>query len=141
MSFPFALSGLARSFARLADPERALLYRNLLREKYPRSVESAGELLQADLSAQETEKGSRAEDFAGVRYTVQLGVFREKENAFRLRAKFREQGYSVEIRSKIIGGKEYRAVQLGSFASHHEALRVKEKLEALTGESYRIVIP
>jgi tetratricopeptide (TPR) repeat protein len=140
-AFPFALSGLARSFARLGDPERALLYRNLLREKYPHSVESAGELLEAELSAEETEKGSRAEHFAGVRYTIQLGVFREKENAFRLRAKFREQGYSVKIRSKIIGGKEYRAVHLGSFASHQEALKLKEKLESQTGESYRIVIP
>lgn len=140
-AFPFALSGLARSFARLGDPERALLYRNLLREKYPHSVESAGELLQAELCAEETEEGSRAEHFAGVRYTIQLGVFREKENAFRLRAKFQEQGYSVKIRSKIIGGKEYRAVQLGSFASHQEALKLKEKLESLTGQSYRIVIP
>ena len=140
-AFPFALSGLARTFARLGDPERALLYRNLLREKYPRSVESAGELLQAEQPAEETATGRRAEDLAGVRYTVQLGVFREKENALRLRARLEEQGYSVKIRKKIIGGKEYRAVQLGSFASHQEALKLKEKLESQTGESYRIVIP
>ena len=140
-TFPFALSGLAKSFARLGDPERALLYRNLLREKYPHSVESAGELFQAARLAEETVEENRAERLAGVRYTVQLGVFREKQNAFKLRERFEKQGYSVKIRSKIIGGKEYRAVQLGSFASHQEALKIKEKLESLTGESYRIVIP
>ena len=140
-AFPFALSGLARSFARLGDPERALLYRNLLREKYPRSVESAGELLQAERPVEGAVEGSRAERLAGVRYTVQLGVFREKQNALKLREQFEKQGYSVKIRSKTIGGKEYRAVHLGSFASHQEALKVKDKLESLTGESYRIVIP
>ena len=140
-AFPFALSGLARSFARLGDPERALLYRNLLREKYPRSVESAGELLQAERPVEGAVEGSRAERLAGVRYTVQLGVFREKQNALKLREQFEKQGYSIKIRSKTIGGKEYRAVHLGSFASHQEALKVKDKLESLTGESYRIVIP
>ena len=140
-AFPFALSGLARSFARLGDPERALLYRNLLREKYPRSVESAGELLEAERPAEGAVEGSRAERLAGVRYAIQLGVFREKQNALKLRARFEKEGYSVKIRSKTIGGKEYSAVQLGSFVSHREALKVKEKLESLTGESYRIVMP
>lgn len=139
-AFPFALSGLARSFARLGDPDRALLYRTLLREKYPRSLESAGELLEAERPAEGTAEENRAERLAGVRYTIQLGVFREKQNALELRSQFEKRGYSVKVRSKTIGGKEYRAVQLGSFASHQEALKAKEELESLTGESYRIVI-
>jgi tetratricopeptide (TPR) repeat protein len=139
-AFPFALSGLAMSFARLGDPERALLYRNLLREKYPLSAESIGELPEAEGSEREAAQGNRAERLAGVRYTIQLGVFREKENALRLRSQFENQGYPVRILSKTVAGKEYRAVQLGSFASHREALKVKEEIEALTGESYRIEI-
>ncbi|UCB52602.1 MAG: SPOR domain-containing protein [Candidatus Zixiibacteriota bacterium] len=139
-AFPFALSGLARSFARLEDPERALLYHNLLRERYPRSVESIQNLIETGRPPTGVRGADQAERMAGVRYTIQLGVFGERQNALRLRSQFEEQGYSVRIRSKTIGGKEYRSVQLGSFVSYQEALRVKEELESQTGESYRIVI-
>jgi len=39
-TFPFALSGLVRCFTQLEDWEKALLYHNLLKEKYPYSIES-----------------------------------------------------------------------------------------------------
>ena len=39
-----------------------------------------------------------------------------------------------------MGGKKYRLVQLGSFVSYQEALKLKKKLESQSGESYRIVI-
>ncbi len=135
-AFPFALSGLAKSFHRLEDWEEALLYQNLLKERYPRSPESV-------LNPAETERptrGAQAERLAGMKYTIQLGVFGEKQNALKLRSQFQKQGYSVRVKSKIMGGKEYRSVQLGSFVSYQEAVKLKKKLESQTGESYRIVI-
>lgn len=139
-AFPFALSGLARSFARLGDPERALLYRNLLKERYPRSAESVRQPVEAERPAEGIAEPDRAERLAGVRYTVQLGVFGQKENAQRLRSQFEKQGYSVKVKSKLIGGKRYNVVQLGSFVSYQEASELKRKLESQTGESYRVVI-
>jgi tetratricopeptide (TPR) repeat protein len=135
-AFPFALSGLAMSFHRLRDWEEALLYRNLLKEKYPRSPES----VQNPAETEGATKGTRAERLTGVRYTVQLGVFGEKQNALKLHSQFEKQGYSVRIKGKIIGDKKYRSVQIGSFISYQDASKLKEELESLTGESYRIVI-
>lgn len=135
-AFPFALSGLAKSFHRLEDWEEALLYQNLLKERYPRSPESV--LNPAEM--ERPTKEARAERLAGIRYTVQLGVFGEKQNALKLRSQFEEQGYSVRVNDKMIGGKRYRSVQIGSFVSYEDASRLKEELESQTGESYRIVI-
>jgi tetratricopeptide (TPR) repeat protein len=139
-AFPFALSGLAISFARLGDPERALLYHNLLKEKYPRSAESVREPVEAERPIEGVAEPDRAERLAGVRYTVQLGVFGQKENAQKLRSQFEKQGYSVRVESKVIGGKRSDVVQLGSFVSYQEASELKRKLESQTGESYRVVI-
>lgn len=135
-AFPFALSGLASSFPRLKHPEEALLYQNLLKEKYPCSPE----FVQNPAETERPTRGAQAERLAGMKYTIQLGVFGEKQNALRLRSEFEKQGYPVRVKSKIMGGKEYRLVQLGSFVSYHEALKLKKKLESQTGESYRIVI-
>ena len=135
-AFPFALSGLASSFPRLKHPEEALLYQNLLKEKYPRSPE----FVQNPVETEKPTRGAQAERLAGMKYTIQLGVFGEKQNALKLRSQFQKQGYSVRVKSKIMGGKEYRSVQLGSFVSYQEAVKLKKKLESQTGESYRIVI-
>ncbi len=138
--FPFALSGLVRCFNQLQDSERALLYCNLLKERYPYSIEPIENLAERTSSQRKTEEKTKAERLAGVKYTIQLGVFGVKENAFRLRSRFKKQGYSVTIKSKIISGKKYYVVRLGSFTSYEEALKLKKKLESQTNDSYRIVI-
>jgi len=139
-AFPFALSGLASSFPRLKRPEEALLYQNLLKERYPRSPESVLNPAETERPTKGSREEARAERLAGIRYTVQLGVFGEKQNALKLRSEFERQGYSVKVNDKIIGGKRYRSVQIGSFVSYEDASRLKEELESQTGESYRIVI-
>jgi tetratricopeptide (TPR) repeat protein len=138
--FAFALSGLIGCFTQLDDPESALLYHNLLKERYPHSPESAGSPSGKISSADEVEDKTRAERVAGVRYTIQLGVFAKRDNARRLRSRFEDQGYSVNLADKVISGKKYHVVRLGSFSSYDEASKVKRKLESQTGESYRIVI-
>lgn len=139
-AFPLALSGLVRCYSRLDDSEKALLYYNLLKERFPLSVESVEMFLRELEYRGEAEEESRAEEVAGVKYTVQLGVFGVEENAARLRSRLEKQGYRVRIRSKIIGGKKYSVVQIGSFTSYQEALGLKRRLESQTGESYRVVI-
>jgi tetratricopeptide (TPR) repeat protein len=139
-AFPFAISGLANCFSRLEDPEVSLLYYNLLKEKYPLSFESVEKPAEGKSSVGGSRDETKAERLTGIRYTIQLGVFGEEGNALKLRSLFEKEGYSVIIKSKVIQGKSYRVVQLGSFISYEEALKLKRKLESQTNESYRIVI-
>lgn len=139
-ALPFALSGLVRCFTQLGDKERALLYYNLLKERYPYSVESITDPAEKMNLNNKAKNRIEAERLAGVRYTIQLGVFGIKENALKLRSTFEKQGFSVTIKGKIIAGKEYHVVRVGKFTSYEEALKLKKKLEAQTGESYRIVM-
>ncbi len=139
-AFAFALSGLIQCFTQLEDSENALLHYNLLKERYPNFLESVGSQSKSMVSAGEGKHQTQAERVAGVSYTIQLGVFAKRENARNLRSHFEKQGYSVNVRSKIISGKKYYVVRLGSFTSYEEALELKKKLESQTKESYRIVI-
>ena len=138
--FAFALSGLIGCFTQLEDSENALLYYNLLKERYPHSLETVRGPSERIVPASEGKDKTRAERVAGVRYTIQLGVFAKRENARNLRSHFEKQGYSVSLGSKIISGKKYYVVRLGSFTSYDKALSLKKKLESQTKESYRIVI-
>ncbi len=139
-AFAFALSGLTECFTQLEDSENALLYYNLLKERYPNSLETVRGPSERIVSASGGKDKTRAERVAGVSYTIQLGVFAKQENARNLHSHFEKQGYSVDVRRKIISGKKYYVVRLGSFASYDRALSLKKKLESQTKESYRIVI-
>jgi tetratricopeptide (TPR) repeat protein len=138
--FAFAIFGLIQCYRKLEEPEQALLYHNLLKERYPASLEllqNPNEII--DYRDQEGDK-NRAEQLAGVRYTIQLGLFAKKEEASGLRDHLKKFGYSVKIESKRISGKKYHVVTSGSFVSYQEARKLKEELEWKTQRSYRIVI-
>lgn len=139
-AFAFAISGLIQCHQKLEDSEQALLYHNLLKERYPASLELVENPTEAIGDQDQTEDENRAERLAGVRYTIQLGLFAKKEEARQLRSHLEKQGYSVNIRSKIISGKNYHVVTVGSFVSYHEARKLKKELESKTQKSYRIVI-
>lgn len=139
-AFPFALVGLIGCYTQMDDPEKALLYHNLLMEKFPRSVESMEVVPRVSEQPKESEDEGRAERLAGVKYTIQLGVFGVRDNALRLQSQFQKQGYSISIKTKEISGKKYWVVQLGSFTSYGEASDLKKELEAQTDGSYRVVI-
>jgi TolA-binding protein len=139
-AFAFAIFGLIQCYRKLEEPEQALFYHNLLKERYPASLEllqNPNEVI--NNRGQEGDK-SRAEQLAGVKYTIQLGLFAKKEEASQLRSHFKEHGYTVNIKSKIISGKKYHVVTVGSFISYQEARKLKEELESKIQGSYRIVI-
>jgi len=64
-------------------------------------------------------------------YYVQLGLFRNKENAFRLVRKLQAKGF----KPKTEFSKSFVKVFIGYFADKNEALRVKRKLKNLGFES------
>jgi tetratricopeptide (TPR) repeat protein len=138
-TLPFALSGLVDCYGMSGSPEEALLYHNLLQERFPQSLESFQVLPSAN-PPRGSEEAGKAERLVGVRYAIQLGVFGVRENALGLKKRLEEQGYQVTMDSKTISAKKYYVVQLGSFDSYQEALDLKKKLEAQTGDSYRVVI-
>ncbi len=139
-AFPFALSGLMECHAQLGDPERALLYHNLLMERFPRSAGLTKTVPGVGGQPKEPEDEGRAEQLVGARYAVQLGVFGVRENALRLESQFEKQRHPVSVRTKVISGKKYWVVQVGSFGSYREASDLKQELETQTGGSYRVVI-
>jgi len=136
-SFFLALSGLMRCFIQLGEPDRALLYYNLLQEEYPESPVLIGNPLERVHNKKR--EATTAEDLSGGKYAIQLGVFGDKGNALKLRSRMKQLGYSVAVKRKIIQGKGYYVVRMGSFDSYEEALKLKRKLELQTSERYLIV--
>ncbi len=134
-AFPLALSGIYRAFESSGEKDKAILYLNLYREKFPGGIDLNSEIL-----ADEVRDSGKAEKLTGTRYAVQIGVFAQKENADRIMEKLRSNGYKPEESYKYIQKKKYYVIRVGSFSSLSEAQRLKDKLEEEEGEVYRIVV-
>ena len=63
-------------------------------------------------------------------YSVQVGAFREMQNASSLKNFFQGEGYEVEVRSKVRDGQSLHAVWVGSFAALKDARRFSGDLQA-----------
>ena len=61
------------------------------------------------------------------KYYLQLGVFRNKENAFKLVNRLKEKGFDA----KTVYGKRYVKVIVGYFETKKEAMKVKRELRSL----------
>lgn len=70
----------------------------------------------------------------GSAYSVQVGAFREMENATTLKNFFEREGYSVELRNKVRNGQSLHAVWVGSFGTLGEARTFSQNLQ----EKYKI---
>jgi cell division protein FtsN len=77
---------------------------------------------------------------AGISYTIQVGVFGQKENALKQMEKFKKKGFNTKIQDKIIEGKRYYQVLVGKFSSEEKALKIKERLEKEEKELYKITL-
>jgi len=137
-AFPLALSGIYRAFENSGEKDKAILYLNLYKEKYPEGIDLAGQVLFEEIAI-EKDPG-KAEKLTGTKYAVQIGVFANKENADRKMKKLRTRGYDVEQSYRIIKDKRYYVIRVGSLDSIPEAQRLREELEREEGEVYRIVI-
>jgi len=68
---------------------------------------------------------STAPPAAGLQYTIQVGAFRDQENALRLAEKLRRSGIADAF-SYVEGG--YHKVRFGNFPTHAEARSVAKRL-------------
>jgi len=133
------LLGLAWTYQRLGEIDHMLLYRGILAEKYSRTVfhfidQETGE------SMEEPEPDDEAEKLADIAYTVQLGAFRDKKNAQRLRDKYKRRGYTVHFFDRKVAGKRYWVVQVGSFTSLDKAKKLQRKMQDEDQTAYRVVM-
>jgi tetratricopeptide (TPR) repeat protein len=115
----------------------AILYYNLLREGYPDAI-GLDDLVDK-FTRIERKSDPSAEDIAGMVYSVQTGVFAEKDNAERMADRMKEYGEKVEIKEKTISGKDYYVVYVGRFKTTQQALALKTRLEASANEAYQVV--
>lgn len=91
-----------------------------LQNKYPKSVWS-------ERAANITQKKESAQEY----YTVQLGSYRNRENAQTYAASLREKDIEVEIVEAIVKGHTYYRVWSGHFASLEKAKEHLSKLDSL----------
>ncbi len=117
----------------------AVFYYNVLREEYPNAVglDALVEKM-ADLSGPEADDAA-AEKITGTFYSIQVGVFSEKENAKRQAELFSKYDQKVDITTKTISNKEYRVVYVGHFQTYDAALQFKKMLEASHNEVFQVV--
>ena len=137
---PQALYLLTRDAILERRADDAVFYYNLLREGYPSAV--GLDALVADLarmSESRQQTGDEAERLTGTFYSVQVGVFAEKDNAKEMAARFEKYGHAVEIRDKRISNIKYRVVYVGRFSSYSEATAVKAELEVEHDEVFPVV--
>jgi tetratricopeptide (TPR) repeat protein len=82
----------------------------------------------------------RAEKVAGVRYTIQLGTFADRDEAIELSNRLKKDGWSCFETSKYVDGKPYWILSVGSFPTIESAQKSKKNLENLLSGSFRVEI-
>jgi tetratricopeptide (TPR) repeat protein len=137
-AFPSALAGMSRAFEASGEKDKAVLYLNLYKERFPGGIEVESQIQTEEVNPRK-DPGT-AEKLTGTKYSVQIGVFANQENADKVMKRLKSRGYSPEQSFKTIQNKKYYVIQVGVFNSLSEAQKLREKLEREEGEVYRIVI-
>jgi cell division septation protein DedD len=122
------------------ESETALLNYNILRERYRTAIgqEKLAAALQ-DVSESQTGKEA-SEVITGVTYSVQVGVFSEKDNARRMEERIKAYGYSTRIAKRTISGSTYHVVLAGEFPTMNDAQAARQKLERGENEVFKVVV-
>jgi tetratricopeptide (TPR) repeat protein len=136
-AFSLALAGMSRAFEASGEKDKAVLYMNLYKERFPGGIETESQI-QTEEIIPPKDPGT-AEKLTDTKYSVQIGVFANQENADKVMQKLKSRGYNPEQSYKTIKNKRYYVIQVGFFDSLSEAQKLKEKLEREEGEVYRIV--
>lgn len=137
-----AYTQISSAYSELGDETKASLYLNLYKEKYPLGLQNKA-IFEPVTPIQKSNSKIRtgeAEKFLKVNYTVQLGVFGNKDYADNLIRELKSRGYEPTLSNKIINEKKYFVVQVGSFNSLEQAQVFKGRLEQELNQSFRVVI-
>ncbi len=137
-----AYTQISSAYSELGDETKASLYLNLYKEKYPSGLQNKAifEPVTPIKKSNSKIKSGEAEKFLKVSYTVQLGVFGNRDYADNLIRELKSRGYEPSLTNKIINERKYFVVQAGSFDSMEQAQEFKERLEQELNQSFRVVI-
>lgn len=137
-----AYAQIGSAYSELGDETKASFYINMYKEKFPVGLQATA-IFEPVTPVKKTSpkiKSGEAEKFLKVSYTVQLGVFSNRDYADNLMAQVKVLGFNANLTNKIINDKKYYVVQTGSFDSLEEAQDRKEGLEQAMNQSFRVVI-
>lgn len=95
----------------------------------PETAQTAGGPIQPESRPQPTATQPKPMSTSSA-YSVQVGAFKETENAASVKNFFEGEGYSVELRNKVRDGQSLHAVWIGSFATLEEARKFSQDLLA-----------
>lgn len=84
--------------------------------------------------------GGEAEHLTGVRYTIQIGTYADKEQAEFWKRQLEVEGYDATVRARDVDGRRYWTVAVGRYDTVEKAQAVKQTLENIFSGSYRVVI-
>src|SRR5574341_205298 len=137
-----AYTQISSAYSELGDESKASIYLNLYKEKFPLGLQNKAifEPVNPVKKSNSRIKTGEAEKFLKVNYTVQLGVFGNKDYADNLIGELKSRGHSPMLSDKVINDKKYYVVQAGLFNTFEEAQRLKERLEQELNQSFRVVI-
>ncbi len=122
------------------NAERALFNYNILHEQYRYAI-GEEELLDALRQISDSQSGQEStEVFEGISYSVQVGVFSEKENAERMDKRIEGYGYKTRIKRRQISGKSYYVVLSGKFKTMKEAQKAKARLELGEDQIFKVAV-
>ncbi len=121
------------------DMDMALTGFNMLKQSHADFLGS-NELLKLMSGDELCSVDGRAEKVAGVRYTIQLGTFSNKDEALDLMRSLKKDGWSCYDKLKYIDGRPYWIVTVGSFATIESAQNSKKTLESRLAGTFQVVI-
>jgi len=122
------------------NAEKALFYYGIINEQYPQAI--GGDALFSSLKqvSQSRSDVESSEVFIGVTYSVQVGVYAEKDNAKTMADRVGQYGYKSRINRRRISGNDYYVVLAGKFPTVREAEKARQKLEAGENEVFKVVV-
>jgi tetratricopeptide (TPR) repeat protein len=145
-AYSLALAQFAQCQWELDDPESGERFTKDYLEQFPqgvlagtlRDLVSAG-VIRLATEEEELSPKERARLTSTV-YSVQVGAFASKANAYKMAQRLKARSYSVELRTETINRRRFYKVWVGKFLSQKRAREVKQKLEAEEGDNFIIVI-
>jgi len=137
---PLALISLCWSLIETKEIENALLYYNLYQDRFSSGISDREELLErirAELS--EKIKKEKKAKRKTAKYTIQVGLFSNKDQAEKEFKRFESRGYTTTI-SKVSKDQEVLwRVEVGIFDSKKRAENLKSRLERQFGKTYKVI--
>jgi len=139
-ALPLSLISLCRSYIEIKDGDNALLYYNLYQDRFPPGIleqEKVIDRIRVELS--EKIKKEKRERRKPDKYTIQVGLFSDKDQADREYRRFESRGYTSRILDVTQDGKTFWRVEVGIFDSQKNAESFKNKLEKTFRKTYKVI--